>query len=183
MDPLTIAAATSLVSSLIGGWQSSKAAQKGYESQKDNLEAKRQMYQDWYNKEYNTDPLQRTSAQRILGQTRDLIRERNKQANATAAVVGGTNASLAATRQANANTMSNTINNIYENTETRRNNVENTYLTQQGNYYDSLGTMEANRENQRAKNISQAAQAVGTAANQWASSYDEKTTTQKKTGN
>ena len=76
------------VGSIFGGISASKAMKKV----KRNIEAQKKANEDWYNRRYNEDATQRADAQRILTMTEESIKNRNKQAAATAAVMGGYNA-------------------------------------------------------------------------------------------
>ena len=55
--------------------------------------------QDWYDRRYNEDATQRADAQAMLTQTAEAIKERNRQAAGSAAVMGGTEESVAATKE------------------------------------------------------------------------------------
>lgn len=85
------------VGSIFGGISASKAMKKV----KRNIEAQKKANEDWYNRRYNEDATQRADAQRILTMTEESIKNRNKQAAATAAVMGGTEESVAAAKAAN----------------------------------------------------------------------------------
>lgn len=61
--------------SIFGGISASKAIKKA----KRNIEAQRQKNQDWYDRRYNEDSTQRADAQRILTQTEESIRQRNRE--------------------------------------------------------------------------------------------------------
>ena len=84
--------------SIFGGVNASQAI-KGVKS---NLEQQRRDNQNWYDRRYNEDATQRADAQRILTQTAELIKQRNKAAEGKAAVMGASEASVAAEKAANA---------------------------------------------------------------------------------
>ena len=92
-----IGSAIGAAGSIFGGIKASKAMKKA----KRNVEAQRQKNQDWYDRRYNEDATQRADAQRILTQTEESIKQRNKQAAGSAAVMGGTDESVAAAKAAN----------------------------------------------------------------------------------
>ena len=81
-----IGSAIGAAGSIFGGIKASKAMKKA----KRNVEAQRQKNQDWYDRRYNEDATQRADAQRILTQTEESIKQRNKAAAGSAAVMGGT---------------------------------------------------------------------------------------------
>ena len=92
-----IGSAIGAAGSIFGGISASKAMKRA----KKNVEAQRQKNQDWYDRRYNEDATQRADAQRILTQTEESIKQRNKQAAGSAAVMGGTDESVAAAKAAN----------------------------------------------------------------------------------
>jgi hypothetical protein len=124
------------------------------------LEQSKTENEDWYNRRYNEDATQRASAQRAITQTQEAIKERNKQAAATAAVTGGTEESVAATKEANAKALADTTSAIVANGEARKDNVESTYLNNKANINQQIG----NTYVQTANAISQATQSIGQAA-------------------
>ena len=85
-----IGSAIGAAGSIFGGIKASKAMKKA----KRNVEAQRQKNQDWYDRRYNEDATQRADAQRILTQTEESIKQRNKAAAGSAAVMGGGKSSV-----------------------------------------------------------------------------------------
>lgn len=79
---------------IFGGISASRSAKE----QKKAVEAQRQKNQDWYDQRYNEDATQRADAQRILTMTEESIKNRNRQAAGSAAVMGGTDESVAAAK-------------------------------------------------------------------------------------
>ena len=75
--------------SIFGGISASKAMRRV----KKNLQAQKEANQNWYDRRYNEDATQRADAQRILTQTEESIRNRNRQAAGAQAVMGGTDES------------------------------------------------------------------------------------------
>lgn len=61
--------------------------------------------QNWYDRRYNEDSTQRADAQAMLTQTAEAIKQRNQASAGSAAVMGGTEESVAATKAANAQAM------------------------------------------------------------------------------
>jgi hypothetical protein len=70
--------------SIFGGLSASKAMKR----YKQNLEQQRKKNQDWYDRRYNEDATQRADAQAIMSRTEDSIRNRNRRAAGTQAVMG-----------------------------------------------------------------------------------------------
>lgn len=92
-----IGAAVGTAGAIFGGISASRAAKKA----KRNIEEQRKKNQDWFDRRYNENPTERAAAQRILTMTEESIKNRNRQAAGTAAVMGGTEESVAAAKEAN----------------------------------------------------------------------------------
>lgn len=150
-------AAVGIGSSIFGGIKSARAARKA----KRRIEQSKRDNEAWYNRRYNEDATQRADAQRILRKTQDTIRERNRQAAATQAVTGGSEESVAATREANANALADTASAINANADARKDNIEQQYRARANELDDKLVGVDM----QRSQNIANAAsQAVKSAA-------------------
>ena len=111
-----IGSAIGAVGSIFGGIKASKAMKKA----KRNVEAQRQKNQDWYDRRYNEDATQRADAQRILTQTEESIKQRNKAAAGSAAVMGGTDESVAAAKEANNKALADATSQIAADAEARK---------------------------------------------------------------
>lgn len=146
-------AALGAASSIIGGISASRAMKK-YKRQ---VEQQKRENEDWYNRRYNEDATQRADAQRILQMTEDSIRNRNRAAAGTQAVMGGTDESVAAAKAANNEALSQTMGTIAAQGEARKDAVEDKYL----NRKDQLNQELQNIEQKKAQNISQAIKGVG----------------------
>ena len=97
-----IGGAMKIGGSIFGGYKASQAMKQV----RKNLDNQLRENQDWYDRRYNEDATQRADAQRMLAMTNQAIKERNKAAAGTQAVMGGTEESVAATKAANANALS-----------------------------------------------------------------------------
>ncbi len=150
-----IGAGLGAVGSIFGGIAASKAMKKV----KKNLEAQRKKNQDWYDRRYNEDATQRADAQAMLTRVEDSIRNRNQQAAGVAAVMGGTEESVAASKAANAQALAQTATNIAVNGEARKDQIEATYQQNDANIQDALN----NLEQKKAANIATAVQGVAQA--------------------
>jgi hypothetical protein len=117
--------------------------------------------QDWYNMRYNEDATQRADAQRVLEMTRQAIQNRNRQAAATQAVMGGTNESVAAERAANAQAMSDAASQIALAGDKRKDAIENQYMTQR----DKLADAQNELRTQKAQAVQQMATEMGNTGN------------------
>lgn len=140
---------------IYGGISASKAMKKA----KKNIEAQRKKNQDWYDQRYNEDATQRADAQRILTRTEEIIKQRNKAAAGSAAVMGGTDESVAAAKAANNKALADATSQIAANAEDRKDNIEATYLQNDNAMVEQLNNLEIGK----AQAISQAVQGVANA--------------------
>lgn len=141
--------------SIFGGISASKAMRRV----KKNLQAQKEANQNWYDRRYNEDATQRADAQRILTQTEESIRNRNRQAAGVQAVMGGTDESTAAAKAANAQALSDATSQIAVNAENRKDQIEQTYQQRDSQINEALNNLEINK----AQAISQAVQGVAKA--------------------
>lgn len=149
-----IGSAIGAAGSIFGGISASKAMKRA----KKNVEAQRKKNQDWYDRRYNEDATQRADAQRILTQTEESIKQRNKQAAGSAAVMGGTDESVAAAKAANNQALADATSQIAANAEARKDNIEATYMANDNAFVEQLNQLE------QGKAIGQAVQGVANAA-------------------
>lgn len=141
--------------SIFGGISASKAMRRV----KKNLQVQKQANQNWYDRRYNEDATQRADAQRILTQTEESIRNRNRQAAGAQAVMGGTDESTAAAKAANAQALADATSQIAVNAENRKDQIEQTYQQRDSQINEALNNLEINK----AQAISQAVQGVAKA--------------------
>lgn len=138
--------------SIFGNMSASKAMKRV----KKNLNEQQKNNRDWYNRRYNEDATQRADAQAILTRTEEAIRNRNKQAAGTQAVMGGTEESVAAAKAANNEALASATTNIAVNAEARKDAIESQYLQTDANIQQQLNDL----EKKKAGAISQAVQGV-----------------------
>ena len=150
-----IGAGLSAVGSIFGGISASKAMKKV----KNNLESQKRENQDWYDRRYNEDATQRADAQRILSKTEESIRNRNRQAAGSAAVMGGTEESVAAANAANNAALADATATIAANADARKDQIEAQYQQKKAQVDDALNNLEMNK----AQAISSAVQGVAQA--------------------
>lgn len=140
---------------IFGGISASKAIKKA----RKNVEAQRQKNQNWYDQRYNEDATQRADAQRILTQTEESIKQRNRQAAGSAAVMGGTDESVAAAKAANNQALADATSQIAAQADARKDTIEATYMQNDNAYVQQLNDF----EQQKAQAISGAVQGVADA--------------------
>lgn len=150
-----IGAGLQAVGSIFGGISASKAMKEV----KKNLQAQKQVNQDWYDRRYNEDATQRADAQRILTKTEESIRNRNRQAAGAQAVMGGTEESVAAAKAANNQALADATSQIAVNAENRKDHIEQIHQQRDAQIDDALNNLEINK----AKAIGSAVQGVAQA--------------------
>ncbi len=151
-----IGGAAGIAGSIFGGIAASKAMKKV----KAGIEGQRQANQDWFDRRYNEDATQRADAQAVLARTEEAIKARNRAAAGAAAVSGGTEESVAATKAANAQAQADAAAQIAASAESRKDALEQQYRQRDAQLGDALNNMEAGK----AQAISQAVQGVASVA-------------------
>lgn len=152
-----IGSAIGAAGSIFGGISASKAMSK----MKKNVEAQRQKNQNWYDRRYNEDATQRADAQAILTQTEESIKQRNRASSGSAAVMGGTDESVAAAKQANNQAIAQATSNIAANAVARKDNIEGDYMHNDNVFVDQLNQIQQGK----AQAIAGAVQGVTNMAN------------------
>lgn len=153
-----IGAALGAAGSIFGGISASKAMKQV----KKNLEQQKQENHDWFDRRYNEDATQRADAQRILTQTEESIKKRNAAAAGSAAVMGGTDESVAAEKAANAQGLADATSQIAANADARKDKIEQQYMSNKADLNEKLN----NLTQKKAAAISSAVQGVTGAAGQ-----------------
>lgn len=133
-----IGSAIGAAGSIFGGISASRAMKK----MKRNVEAQRQKNQNWYDRRYNEDATQRADAQRILTQTEDSIKQRNRASAGSSAVMGGTDESVAAAKQANNQALADATSSIAANADARKDNIESTYMQNDNAFQEQLNQIQ-----------------------------------------
>lgn len=143
------------VGSIFGGISASKAMKKV----KSNIEKQQRENLDWYNRHYNEDATQLADAQAMLTKSREEFLDRNRAAAGSAAVMGGTEESVAASKAANAQAMADATSQIALSGQRRKDSVESQFQSKKDALQSELNDM----ERQKAGAISQAVQGVAEA--------------------
>ena len=137
-----IGGAVGATGSILGGISKNNAIKKQMEmvaqQQRDN--------QDWYDRRYNEDATQRADAQRLLQITEESIKKRNKAAAGTAAVMGGTDESVAAEKEAGNKAMADAVSQINAAGEARKEQIENQYLSRKENLDNAMRELESQKQ-------------------------------------
>ena len=146
-----IGAGASIASSLIGGAQAKRAADNANKE----LENQRKKNEDWYNRRFNEDYTQSAEAQAAMTRARELAREQMAAARGTSAVMGGTEAGVAAQSQAANKMLADTMSGIAQQGQARKDAVESQYMQTEA----ALSQQQQNVYNQQSANSTAAANA------------------------
>jgi len=151
-----LSSAVGIGSSIYGGIQSSRAAKRANAL----LAQEKNDNQNWYDRKYNEDGTQTASAQNMINQTRQAIKDRANRAAGTQAVMGGTDESTAQTKEADNDLMAKTVGTVAANADAKKDNIESTYIQNKQN----LTNQQVGVQNQQAQNITNATTGVLSAA-------------------
>lgn len=126
------------------------------------LAQQEQENQAWYDRKYNEDPTKRADTVRLLTQMQEQIKNRNKAAKGRQAVIGGTEDSTTAVKEANNKTLADTTSQIVAANESRKDDIESQYQARKNAIQNKRMRLEAEKA---AGAASVAAGVAGTAAN------------------
>lgn len=118
----------------------------------------------WYEKEYNSNFLDRSDARAAIARTREILNERYKQAEGSAAVTGATEESVARQKAAANQALADVTSNIAERADAYKDAVRANYENQQANFLaqkTAVNNQKAAATAQAASGLAQAAQSLG----------------------
>lgn len=153
-----IGAGLGLASSIAGGIANRKARKK----QEQMLAQQQRDNQAWYDRKYNEDPTKRADTVRLLTQMQEQIKNRNRAAKGRQAVMGGTEDSTTAVKEANNKTLADTTSQIVAANESRKDAIEQQYQQNKRSIQGQQMQMEAEKSADTANVV---AGVAGTAAN------------------
>ena len=153
-----IGAGLGLASSIAGGIANRKARKK----QEQMIAQQQRENQAWYDRKYNEDPTKRADTVRLLTQMQEQIKNRNKAAKGRQAVMGGTEDSTTAVKEANNKTLADTTSQIVAANDARKDNIEQQYMNRKNQLQNQQMGMEAEKAADTANAV---AGVAGTAAN------------------
>ena len=153
-----IGAGLGLASSIAGGIANRKARKK----QEQMLAQQQRDNQAWYDRKYNEDPTKRADTVRLLTQMQEQIKNRNRAAKGRQAVMGGTEDSTTAVKEANNKTLADTTSQIVAANEARKDAIEQQYQRNKRSIQGQQMQMEAEKSADTANVV---AGVAGTAAN------------------
>lgn len=174
-----VSLASSIGNAIFGGLSANK-------QKKEQLRAIRKQQQEnrnWYNRRYNEDATQRADVQRMLSRTNEAIKARNRAAAGKQKVVGGTDASLASTQQANARAVGDALSEVAAKAEARKDNIEAQYRERKADLDAQEDAVRANAAAAQRANVAQAAtDAVKTGASMAESAFENSGAGKQKDG-
>ena len=153
-----IGAGLSVASSIAGGIANRKARRK----QEQMIAQQQKENQAWYDRKYNEDPTKRADTVRLLTQMQEQIKNRNKAAKGRQAVMGGTEDSTTAVKEANNKTLADTTSQIVAANDARKDNIEQQYMNRKNQLQNQQMGIEAEKSADTANAV---AGVAGTAAN------------------
>ena len=153
-----ISAGLGLASSIAGGIANRKSRRK----QEQMLAQQQRENQAWYDRRYNEDPTLRADTVRLLTQMQEQIKNRNRAAKGRQAVMGGTEDSTTAVKEANNKTLADTTSQIVAANEARKDAIEQQYQRNKRSIQGQQMQMEAEKSADTANVVEGVA---GTAAN------------------
>ena len=153
-----IGAGLGLASSIAGGVANRKARRK----QEQMIAQQQKENQAWYDRTYNADPTKRADTVRLLTQMQEQIKNRNKAARGRQAVMGGTEDSTTAVKEANNKTLADTTSQIVAANDARKDNIEQQYMNRKNQLQNQQMGIEAEKAADTANAV---AGVAGTAAN------------------
>lgn len=153
-----IGAGLGLASSIAGGIANRNARKK----QEQMIAQQQKENQAWYDRKYNEDPTKRADTVRLLTQMQEQIKNRNKAAKGRQAVMGGTDDSTTAVKEANNKTLADTTSQIVAANDARKDNIEQQYMNRRNQLQNQQMGLEAEKAADTANAV---AGVAGTAAN------------------
>jgi hypothetical protein len=153
-----IGAGLGLASSIAGGVANRKARRK----QEQMIAQQQKENQAWYDRTYNADPTKRADTVRLLTQMQEQIKNRNKAAKGRQAVMGGTEDSTTAVKEANNKVLADTTSQIVAANDARKDNIEQQYINRKNQLQNQQMGLEAEKAADTANAV---AGVAGTAAN------------------
>lgn len=153
-----IGAGLGLASSIAGGIANRKVRKK----QEQMIAQQQRENQAWYDRKYNEDLTKRADTVRLLTQMQEQIKNRNKAAKGRQAVMGGTEDSTTAVKEANNKTLADTTSQIVAANDARKDNIEQQYMNRKNQLQNQQMSIDAEKAADTANAV---AGVAGTAAN------------------
>ncbi|MBO7167398.1 MAG: hypothetical protein J6V61_01445 [Bacteroidaceae bacterium] len=134
-----IGGALGAAGSIFGGIQKNKKI----DARRKYYKKKLQEEENLFNRRYNEDATQRADAQRLLTMTEEAIKQRNKAAEGRRAVMGGTDESVAAEKEAGNKAYADVVSQIAASAADRKDAIERQYQERKEGYEDKIAEIES----------------------------------------
>ena len=131
----------------VGGIFGGLSKNKMLSEQEDLLNEQKRENQNWFDRRYNEDSTQRADAQAVLTRLNEMIRNRNRAAEGSAAVMGGTDESVAQAKEAGNRAMADTMSNIAASGERRKDQIEGSYRNRDHEIDEQIRGVRGQRKN------------------------------------
>jgi len=125
-----IIAGVTAAASIAGGIAKSRMARKEAREEAAQVQRQRAENAAYFNRFYNADATQLADNRRLLTEASGRLRRENQAASGRNAVMGGTNASAAATKEANSKAYADAVSQISANAQAQKQHVQDTYMKQ-----------------------------------------------------
>ena len=145
-----------IAANIYGGIKASNAMKQI----RDSLVHQREANRDWYDRRYNEDATQRADAQRVLNKAEEIFRQRNKQQQGSAAVMGSTDEAMASAKAANANALADAVSKIDVASQSRKDRIEDKYMSTDRSLQNQINDMDANMADNTSKMAGEVASAA-----------------------
>jgi len=157
ISPVIAAAAIGVGSSILNGIFGSSSAKKQKEEQLKALQRQREDNQAWRKRHYNEDATQTASAQLMMRRANEAIKKRTQAALGKKNVIGGTDASMAATQQANAEAIGDALGDIVAKAEARKDDIDQQYRETDRRIAGQMSDVNSSYEAAKRQNLANAA--------------------------
>lgn len=167
-----IGAVGSIAGSAIGGALSAKANRRAQELKQKYISNAREENERWYQREYNSNELDRADAQYAATRLQEAIRNRNQAMAGRQAVMGGSDEAMAAEKERNAEMLSNYYAQTAARGSARKDTIENQYRERKADLNAKEADMNAAFEQQKGQNVASTVNGVVSAVGNLATSLD-----------
>lgn len=159
-----ISGVASLASTAMASRSSKEQADAARDAYNNETAAQRRKIENWYNIRSNQDYTKRADIQAALTKQRELINERYNQSRATNVVAGGSEAALAAEKEAANKAMGDTIANIAAAGAANQDKLDSMYLNMDNQASQNMANAGYQQNMQQAEQTAQAGAQASSAA-------------------
>ena len=146
---------------MLGNVLQRRAQERAYERQRDSLRRDEADNEAWHTRRYYEDATQRADTVRQMTRAREAFRASNRAAMGRNAVMGGTNATAAAAKEASNAAYADMVSQAAAAAETRKDKVEDAYLKEKQTLNGAQRTLDNTNDQANAEAIGNMATQVG----------------------